>query len=146
MTESELHEARALCEAWLTRHACAFDVAPGTPQYTFCAFSHPELGGGVLEWVDDPTLSQGGAQCALSFPLPLPPIQSVQDAETLFSLSDWLSGVTLVSKDFGSGALTLSVQAKCPLEKLKRSPESLDALFRSLKEALAWFSEAEEGA
>lgn len=139
MTEPELAKARAICEDWLTLHKCAFEVASGTLDYTFCAFSHPEWGEGVLEWVDDPMLSQGGAQCALSFPLPLPPIQTVEDAESLFSLADWLAGITLVSKDFGSGGSSLCLQMKCPIKEL--SAERLDKALESLREALGWFTE-----
>ena len=131
-----MENVRCVVAAWLQAKHALYDLQAGTEQYVLGTFYLPVEGNGSIELIDDPELSQSGGQLVLALVLDLPPMQTVADAEALLSLADWLTGVTLVSKDFGSGG-KLSLQAKIPLDAITH--EALDMLLLHVTEARNWF-------
>ena len=125
----------AIAEAWLS--ACQMrDVYSDAPDYRAWLYVYDARHSGVLELIRSTDLTQGGACFALSVLLDLPPVQTPEDFHTLLLLSEWLNGITLITKDFGAdGALML--QKKGDLASL--TEQTLMETFRSLCEAKNFF-------
>lgn len=129
--EDRFKSAKAVAEAWLkaSLHCEQFADAPG---YVAWTYERDALHFGTLELINDPELSQGKNRYLLSVGLSLPPIRTVEDAFAIFNLSEWLDGITVVTKDFGNeGALML----QCKGSLMSLTEATLNAAFSHLKEA-----------
>lgn len=138
MTPPDATHVSARLRTWLETHTTTFDEIAKSTQYALWAFRHPTLGSGVLEFIDNATLSQGGAVVAMALSLDLPPIQSVQDAQALLEAAEWMMRVNLVLKDFGSGG-ALMIQTKCPLHSA--TEDELNQMACRLLEAKQYFED-----
>lgn len=123
---------------WLETRTQTFEEMASSSQYALWAFRHPTVSSGVLEFIDDATLSQGGAVVAMALSLDLPPIQSVQDAQALLEAAEWMMGINLVMKDFGSGG-ALMIQTKCPVHNV--TEDELNQMALRLFEAKHYFED-----
>ena len=88
-----------MAEAWLHDRAPGFVEVTKTPGYAVWAFTHPVLRESLLELIDNPEISQGGAVVALSAKLWLRPPQNLEEAYGLLRLGEWLTGCAVVYKE-----------------------------------------------
>ncbi|MGN0887156.1 MAG: hypothetical protein ACI4RT_09225 [Candidatus Spyradenecus sp.] len=126
-----------VAEAWLHDRAPGFVEVTKAPGYAVWAFNHPVLRDSLLELIDNPELSQGGAVVALSAKLWLRPPQNLEEAYALLRLGEWLTGCAVVYKEITNEG-DLMLEGKFPVEEL--SCERLDRLLRVLAEGLQYFT------
>lgn len=126
-----------VAEAWLHDRAPGFVEVTKTPGYAVWAFTHPVLRESLLELIDNPEISQGGAVVALSAKLWLRPPQNLEEAYGLLRLGEWLTGCAVVYKEITNEG-DLMLEGKFPVEEL--SCARLDRLLRVLTEGLQYFT------
>ena len=126
-----------MAEAWLHDRAPGFVEVTKTPGYAVWAFTHPVLRESLLELIDNPEISQGGAVVALSAKLWLRPPQNLEEAYALLRLGEWLTDCAVVYKEITNEG-DLMLEGKFPVEEL--SCARLDRLLRVLAEGLQYFT------
>lgn len=124
-------------KTWLAQNTTHFSAEAETDEYAVYLYHHPKTDG-VIEIIATPELAQNAPQVALTVPLALPPIQSVDDAVMLLELAEWLTDVSLIIKESGSNLPAL--QTKRPLSAIQ-SPDDLTAPFNHLLKSKAFFEE-----
>lgn len=124
-------------KTWLAQNTTHFSAEAETADYAVYLYHHPKTDG-VIEVIATPELTQNAPQVALTVPLALPPIQSVEDATMLLELAEWLSGVSLIIKE--SGSKQPALQLKLPLSAIQ-SADDLTAPFNHLLKSKAFFEE-----
>lgn len=129
-----LQQARLAAEPWL-KCARRFESIADAPDYMAWAYEWDACHFGVLELINNPDISQGNNRYALSVVLNLP-VQSADEMMSIFMLSEWLDGVTVVAKDFGVPG-SLMLQVKGDLATL--SEAELTKAMKKLREAKTFF-------
>lgn len=124
-------------KTWLAQNTSHFSVEAETADYAVYLYHHPQTDG-VIEVIATPDLTQNAPQVALTLPLALPPIQTVEDATMLLELAEWLTNVSLIIKESGSNLPAL--QLKLPLAAIQ-TPEDLTAPFNHLLKSKQFFEE-----
>lgn len=137
MTPSIPHELNEQIKTWLAQNTTRFSVEVETEEYAVYLYHHPETDG-IIEVITTPDLTQNAPQIALSIPLNLPPIQTLNDAVMLLELAEWLSNVSLIIKE--SDSCIPALQTKVPLTAIQ-SPEDLTPYFNHLLKSKTFFEE-----
>lgn len=131
--------AQAVIETWL--NACQHrETLTVQPDYCAWSYARDARHYGTMELIDDPELSQEAQTFAMTVILDLPPIRTVEEAYLIFSLSEWLHGITVVTKDFGNEAAALALQFKCDYSTLTEA--TLNQAFQALLKAKKFFETA----
>ena len=121
-----------MAEAWLNDRVPGFMEVTQVADYAVWAFDHPVVGNGLLELINNPEISQGGAMVALSVRLMVAPPKTLTEALDVLRLNEWLCGCAIVFKEITTDG-DLVVEGKFPLEEL--SCARLDKLLRVLTDS-----------